>query len=80
MSASAAWAELSRALLAHEPACRDDPRFIDDGRSDAANRDLAPVCSSCPVQVECAAYAAVAPRHAITGYWSGKRRGVRLPT
>lgn len=77
MSAATAWMELRRALLLREPACAGDPRFIDDGRSDAANRDLAPVFSSCPVQVECAAYAAAAPRHAIVGFWAGRRRGVR---
>lgn len=77
MSASAAWSELSRALLVHEPACADDLRFVDDGRSDAANRDLMPICQSCPVQVECAAYAASASRNSIIGYWAGRRRGVR---
>lgn len=77
MSAATAWTELNAALLAHEPACRDDIRFVDDGRSDAANRDLQPVCSSCPIFEQCAAYAVAAPRHAIVGYWAGRRRGVR---
>ncbi|WP_373426036.1 WhiB family transcriptional regulator [Microbacterium sp. W4I20] len=57
--------------------CADDLRFVDDGRSDAANRALRPVCESCPILAQCEAYAVAAPRHAIVGYWAGARRGVR---
>lgn len=77
MSAANAWADLQRALMASDPACRDDARFVDDGRSATANRDLASVCASCPILAECRAYARAAPRHAIVGFWGGRRRGTR---
>lgn len=57
--------------------CKDDPRFVDDGRADSANSDLQPICAACSVLDACRAYARAAPGHAITGYWAGRRRGTR---
>lgn len=77
MSAAAAWTALQQTLFVHDPACRDDLRFTDDGRSDAFNSDLVPICAACPVMEQCAAYAAAAPRYSLTGFWAGRRRGTR---
>lgn len=75
MSAAAAWSELSRALLVHEPACRDDHRFTaDDVEQDP---DLRSTCQACPVVAECRAYAQQAHGHRIAGFWAGRRRGAR---
>jgi hypothetical protein len=78
VSAATAWADLQRALTTTTPLCEGDDRFTDDGRDDANNADLRPICAECPVLVECAAYARSAPRHTLTGYWGGRRRGTRL--
>jgi hypothetical protein len=58
-----------------EPSCRDDSRFLDDGRAESGNADLAPICAACPVLAQCVTYARSASRDSITGYWAGKRRG-----
>lgn len=76
-SAAHAWQALSVALTASVPACAGDARFTDDGRAESTNRDLGGICSGCPVLAECRAYALSAPRHAIVGYWAGRRRGTR---
>lgn len=77
MTAAHAWEALSRALAAHSVACAGDDRFTDDGRAEAANSDLASICTSCPVLTQCRAYALAERRHLIVGYWAGKRRGTR---
>lgn len=76
-AAALAWDGLSAALTAYTPACQGDERFTDDGRADAANADLAPICASCPVLEACRAYAVAESRYIITGYWAGRRRGTR---
>ncbi len=78
MTTASAWANLQSALAATDPSCKDDARFTDDGRADAANADLAPVCANCPVFDMCAAYARAERNHRMTGFWAGKRRGTRL--
>lgn len=75
--AAHAWEALSAALTASAPACAGDARFTDDGRADAANADLAPVCASCPVLDACRGYALAEARHLIVGFWAGARRGTR---
>lgn len=77
MTAAHAWEALSAALTASAPACKGDVRFTDDGRADAANADLAPLCASCPVLDPCHAYALAEAQHCIVGYWAGQRRGTR---
>lgn len=49
-----AWAALQRALTAREPACRDDPRFLADGRDrgQTHHRTLRDICASCGVLTE----------------------------
>ena len=69
-SQQSASATLDAALASAEPACADDARFVADDPPEAA---LAWICASCPVLVECGAYAkAVRPR---AGFWAGRQRG-----
>lgn len=79
MTAASAWANLQDALSATAPSCAGDARFTDDGRADSANADLAPICATCPVLAECAAYARAEKTSRLAGgFWAGKRRGTRL--
>ncbi|RBO71027.1 MULTISPECIES: WhiB family transcriptional regulator [unclassified Microbacterium] len=78
MSAAAAWAELSRALLVLAPACDGDDRFISDGRSSATSTELASICADCPVLTVCRSYASEARPHTMAGFWGGRWRGKPL--
>ncbi len=75
MSASIAWQALQQALTTSEPACRDDSRFLNDGRADVLRADLATVCRACPILVECRTYATLARPHNMGGFWAGRWRG-----
>lgn len=69
MSATAAWAELSAALMVHEPSCRDDDRFTaETGEHDAVLRKI---CEACPVQQQCSEYARAEHRHRVWGFYGG---------
>jgi hypothetical protein len=57
-AADTAWRSLTDALAVIDPACKDDNRFTEDGRSSAADiAALGEVCSTGPVLAECAAFA-----------------------
>jgi hypothetical protein len=65
---SDAFDRLQHAMLATNPGCINDPRFIDD---DVAANVLAPICRPCPLFDLCAEYAELARPKG--GTWAGKR-------
>lgn len=71
MKGAAQYERLSEALRDVTPPCTDDPRFILDDFEPADEIRMRSICRSCPVSLECAAYAP----HAAAGYWAGAQRG-----
>lgn len=62
---------LKDALHTATPACTGDPRFVADDLEPADEIRMRSICRSCPVSLECSAYAP----HAAAGYWAGAQRG-----
>lgn len=79
MRAADEWSTLQNALSAASPACAGDDRFIRDGTARAEAFKLAPLCRSCPVLAECAAYAGKVGPYRLAGFWAGRWRGAAHP-
>lgn len=69
-AAADAYAALQQAMERANPLCRGDNRFIQDELTSEQKRDMAELCSWCPLLAQCTNFAP----HADAGFWAGKWR------